>query len=73
MNKQDMGKHLKSKTVKWNWLLGALQAANAQIFLFKDIMSPEMFAYVSMVLAVTHAAGGHYIRTITDQALSQKQ
>lgn len=72
MNKQNIRKHLKSDTIKWNWLLGALQAANAQIFLFKDIMSPEMFAYISMILAVTHAAGGHYIRTKTHESLSEK-
>jgi len=67
-----MNKHLKSKTIKWNWVLGALQAANAQIFLFQSIVSPEAFAYISMFLAVTHAAGGHYIRTKTNEALSEK-
>lgn len=67
-----MGNHLKSKTIRWNWILGALQAANAQIFLFQEVLTPEQFAYASMILSVVHAAGSHYIRTITHESLDEK-
>lgn len=67
-----MNKHLKSKTIKWNWVLAGLQAANAQIHLFQPIVDAQTFAYVSMFLGVVHASGSHYIRTITTEALSDK-
>ena len=64
--------HVKSKTVKWGWLLAGLQAANVKILLLQPVINADLFAYISLGLMFINAAGAHYIRTQTVSALEDK-
>lgn len=54
-----------SRTIKFNLLMKGIAAAHTSMQLLQPVMSPEVFGYVSVGLAVTIAMGNEYLRTLT--------
>lgn len=59
-----------SRTIKFNLIMGALEAAMGSLHLFQSFLLPEQFAIVTMVLGIVHGVGGIYLRTITTTPLT---
>ena len=67
-----MKQALKSKTILFNVLMGGIEALHAGIQLFDQLLTPDQFASMSIILGLVHGMGGVYLRTITTEALSEK-
>jgi hypothetical protein len=66
-----MKQAIKSKTIKWNLIMAALQVLNANVMMMEILFAPEVFVMVSMAIAVAHSVGGVYLRYITDKPLNE--
>jgi len=66
-----MKKLSESKTLKFNVIMGGIQALNGSISLLAPLMPVETFAVVTVLIGVIHAMGGAYLRTITSEPISK--
>lgn len=66
-----MKKAIKSKTVRFNMLMAALQTINGSILMIEPLVEPEAFVAIAMAIAVAHSVGGVYLRYITNKPISE--
>ena len=66
-----MNQGIKSKTVKWNMLMAALQTINGMVMMLEPLVAPEAFVAISMIIAVAHSVGGVYLRYITTKPIDE--
>ena len=66
-----MKQQLKSKTIRWNMLMAALQTMNGMVMMLEPFVAPEAFVFISIAIAIGHSVGGVYLRSITDKPLSE--
>ena len=66
-----MRQAVKSRTVRWNMIMAALQTANGMVMMLEPLVAPEAFVAISMVIAIAHSVGGVYLRSITTKPLNE--
>lgn len=66
-----MKQAIKSKTIRWNMIMAALQTMNGMVMMLEPLVAPEAFVAISIIIAVMHSVGGVYIRSITTKPLSE--
>ena len=66
-----MKQAIKSKTIRWNMLMAALQTLNGMVMMLEPLVSPEAFVAISIIIAIAHSIGGVYIRSITTKPLDE--
>lgn len=64
-----MKKPLKSKTIIFNMVMGAIDVIVINIQLLEQFMSVKEFAVVFLVLTSIHKVGNIYLRFLTKEAL----
>lgn len=67
-----MTRALRSKTILFNLVMGAVEFAHGSMQLLQPLLDQETFILTSFALGMVHTVGGLYLRTITTQPLSEK-
>lgn len=62
---------LKSKTIRFNMLMAALQTVNGMIMMLEPLVEPQAFVIISMALAIAQSVGAVYLRAITNKPLNE--
>jgi hypothetical protein len=65
-------KGLKSRTVKFNLLMGALQSLNGSLAMWQAHLDPLMYVQIATGLALLQSVGGIYLRYLTTTSIDQK-
>lgn len=58
-----------SKTIKFNILMGAIDAIIINIQLLESFLTDKQFAVLFLVLSAIHKGGSVYLRFITDEPI----
>ena len=62
---------MKSKTIRFNIIMGMLEGVLSSLHLLQGIIEPTTYAVAMIILTTIHTSGGMYIRTLTSKPLGE--
>lgn len=63
---------LKSKTIKFNAVMGVIDMFVANAALLQDVITIKQFALTMLILKTIQTIGNIYLRNITTEAIEEK-